>query len=143
MDKFDQQIITQLTQNARQSVSDIARKISLSRSATQERIRQLEERGVIEGYHAKIVDPDKKEWLNAYFEVQGQGQDRFWSEYTQLLQSIPEVRRCHFISGQVDLIVFVEAPTMSRIEAIRVALEGLPNVTLVRTHMVMRTLIDR
>ena len=44
MDKFDRQIITLLRQDARTSVSQIAREVNLSRSAVGERIRQLEEK---------------------------------------------------------------------------------------------------
>ena len=57
MDKFDRQIITLLRQDARTSVSQIAREVNLSRSAVGERIRQLEQSGVIRGYHAQVADP--------------------------------------------------------------------------------------
>ncbi|MFM2481798.1 Lrp/AsnC family transcriptional regulator [Celerinatantimonas sp. YJH-8] len=143
MDKFDQQIIALLTQNARQTTSEIARQINLSRSATQERIRQLEVRGIIKGYYAKVEDPEQKELLKAYFEVQGHGQDTVWREYAEQIETIPEIQRCDFTSGQVDLIAFVEAASMRRIEEIRTIIEAIPTVTLVRTHMVMRTLFDR
>ncbi len=50
MDKFDQAIINLLRQNARQSVSFIAEQVNLSRSAVSDRIKKLEQTGIIRGY---------------------------------------------------------------------------------------------
>ncbi|MFM2486140.1 Lrp/AsnC family transcriptional regulator [Celerinatantimonas yamalensis] len=141
MDKFDHHIVTLLADNARLPVSEIARTINLSRTATQQRIRQLELRGVLAGYHAKVLDPEHGEPLCVYFEVYCHDSD--WTDYQSLVAKIPEIRMCHFISGQVDLMVYVQVARMSRLEAIRDELEHLPGVTLVRTHLVMKTLIDR
>ena len=57
VDKFDQQILALLRADARLPVSQIAREINLSRSAVSERIRQLEQSGVISGYHAQVAMP--------------------------------------------------------------------------------------
>lgn len=57
MDKFDQQILALLRADARLPISQIAREINLSRSAVSERIRQLEQGGVISGYHAQVAMP--------------------------------------------------------------------------------------
>lgn len=141
MDKFDQQIVALLAQNARLSVSAIARSINLSRSATQERIHQLERKGILAGYHAKVLDPEHGEALCAYFEVHAH--ECQWDDYQPLIARIPEVRSCQFISGQIDLMIYVETFKMSRLEQIRVELEQLAGVTLVRTHLVMKTLLDR
>lgn len=141
MDKFDRQIVALLAQDARMAVSSIARQINLSRSATQERIRQLELRGILAGYHAKVVDPDSGEPICAYFEVHTHDTD--WTDYAGLIGCIPEVRTCQFISGHIDLIVYAQVSRMSRLDAIRDELERLPGVTMVRTHMVMKTLFDR
>ncbi|CAG8999930.1 MAG: DNA-binding transcriptional activator DecR [Candidatus Celerinatantimonas neptuna] len=141
MDKFDRQIVALLAQNARMAVSSIARQISLSRSATQERIRQLELRGILAGYHAKVVDPERGESICVYFEVHSH--DTEWTDYDDLIGRIPEVRTCQFISGHIDIIIYAQVSRMSRLDAIRDELERLPGVTMVRTHMVMKTLFER
>lgn len=58
LDDVDWAIITQLQQEARISLSELGRRVSLSPSATTERVRQLEALGVITGYSA-TVDPAK------------------------------------------------------------------------------------
>ncbi|MFE9957320.1 Lrp/AsnC family transcriptional regulator [Micromonospora sp. NPDC005299] len=58
LDDVDWAIIDQLQQDARISLSELGRRVSLSSSATTERVRQLESRGIIAGYHA-VVDLGK------------------------------------------------------------------------------------
>lgn len=56
LDEKDNQIVNLLLENARMSYSDIGSKVGLTRVAVKNRIRVLEEKGVIKGYHAAI-DP--------------------------------------------------------------------------------------
>ena len=56
MDKFDKAIINELRQDARQSISTIADRVSLSRSAVTERIKKLETSGVIRGYQVLLSE---------------------------------------------------------------------------------------
>ncbi|MGL5025215.1 MAG: Lrp/AsnC family transcriptional regulator, partial [Shewanella oncorhynchi] len=71
MDKFDTAIIHSLRQDARQSVSNIAEQVNLSRSAVAERIKKLEQTGVIRGYQV-LLSESQKEGVSAYFEIQHQ-----------------------------------------------------------------------
>src|SRR5262245_64381253 len=54
IDAIDARILTILQENARTSNAEIARQVDLAPSAVFERIRKLEERGVIEGYGARV-----------------------------------------------------------------------------------------
>ena len=56
LDEKDNQIVNLLLENARMSYSDIGGKVGLTRVAVKNRIRVLEEKGVIKGYHVAI-DP--------------------------------------------------------------------------------------
>ena len=69
MDKFDKAIINELRQDARQSISTIADRVSLSRSAVTERIKKLETSGVIRGYQV-LLSESQKQGVSAYFEIQ-------------------------------------------------------------------------
>ena len=66
MDKFDRQILDILKTNARCSVSDIARDVSLSRSAVNARIKKLESDKVITGYCAQVAEPNQTKNVCAY-----------------------------------------------------------------------------
>ena len=56
LDRFDQAILTTLAEEGRISITDLAKRIGLSKSPTQARLRRLEEQGAIRGYRA-ILDP--------------------------------------------------------------------------------------
>ena len=112
MDKFDQQILQQLRQNARQSISDIAAAVHLSRSAVTERIRKLEQQKVILGYQV-VLQSGAEAKVRAYFELQHKAAR--CQELIPFLRSFAELKSCHGISGEVDLMLLVEADSMARL----------------------------
>ena len=134
MDKFDQQILQQLRQNARQSVSDIAAAVHLSRSAVTERIRKLEQQKVILGYQV-VLRAATEAKVRAYFELQHKAAR--CQELIPFLRSFSELKSCHGISGEVDLMLFVEADSMERLHQIREQIDAHPDIIRIRTHMVM------
>ncbi|ALZ74719.1 Lrp/AsnC family transcriptional regulator [Rheinheimera sp. F8] len=134
MDKFDQQILQQLRQNARQSVSDIAAAVHLSRSAVTERIRKLEQQKVILGYQV-VLRAATEARVRAYFELQHKAAR--CQELIPFLRSFSELKSCHGISGEVDLMLFVEADSMERLHQIREQIDAHPDIIRIRTHMVM------
>lgn len=134
MDKFDQQILQQLRQNARQSVSDIATAVHLSRSAVTERIRKLEQQKVILGYQV-VLRAATEARVRAYFELQHKAAR--CQELIPFLRSFSELKSCHGISGEVDLMLFVEADSMERLHQIREQIDAHPDIIRIRTHMVM------
>ncbi|NVD08424.1 Lrp/AsnC family transcriptional regulator [Vibrio sp. JPW-9-11-11] len=139
MDKFDQQIIKQLTLNARASVSDIARQVNLSRSAVTARIQKLENERVILGYHADIAQQNDKERIKAYlalkFDMSGSRQ--YCEVYAERIYQIDGVKWCHAISGETDMMLYVEVDTMTRLNAIRDELQQIPELRHLMTHTVL------
>lgn len=135
MDKFDHQILALLRADARTPVSQIARAVNLSRSAVSERIRQLEESGIIRGYHAEVCLPGSGE-VKAFFELFYLG--RRCEDYVERMRAIPEVRRCSGISGETDMLVYIEAASMARLSEVRAQIETFPHMQRVKTHMVVQ-----
>lgn len=135
MDKFDQQILALLRADARLPISQIAREINLSRSAVSERIRQLEQGGVISGYHAQVAMPGEAA-IKVYLELFYQGGR--CEHYVELMRVYPEVRRCSGISGETDMLVYIEAPSMLRFSEVRGEIENFPGMQKVKTHMVVK-----
>ncbi|OUS28761.1 AsnC family transcriptional regulator ['Osedax' symbiont bacterium Rs2_46_30_T18] len=139
MDKFDQQIVTLLTENARQSNADIARTIGLSRTAVSSRIGKLEEQGVIRGYRVEIQQPNKG--VAAYFHINfshGSCED-----LVPLISGIPQVRECHSAIGDIDMIIYAQADSMEQMEDVRCRLESLPRLTSITTKAIYKRLISR
>lgn len=139
MDSFDQKIIAALRENARQSISAIAEQVSLSRPAVSERIKRLEEQGEIIGYQVlTATQSDSSELLRAYFEIKHGGYK--CRPLVQLVMQYPEVKYCHGISGEVDLIVYIEFADMQRLHEILAEIDNeLPEGAKIVTHMVLQT----
>lgn len=136
MDKFDQLILQQLRLNARQSISDIAAAVHLSRSAVTERIRKLEQQKVILGYQV-VLQQSTEPKVRAFFEIQHKAAR--CQELIPYLHSFAELKSCHGISGEVDLMLFVEADSMERLHQIRELIDAHPDIVRIRTHMVLST----
>lgn len=140
MDKFDQHILAELKKDARQSVSSIAEKVSLSRSAVSDRMKRLEQNGVIRGYQV-LLSESQKSSVSAYFEIQHRcGR---CTDVMPLFRAIPEVMTCHGISGEMDLLVYVKTESMQRLHEIRELLDAELDVIKIRTHVVMSEWINK
>ena len=139
VDKFDQAIISQLRNNARASVSSIAQAVSLSRSAVSDRIKKLERTEVIRGYQV-LLSESQKEGVSVYFEIQHRRAR--CSEIVHVFKAIPEVITCSGITGDMDLLVYVQADSMRRIHQIRELLDLEIDIVKIKTHVVMSEWID-
>jgi len=136
VDKFDQQIITRLKQNARESLAAIGRDIGLSRSAVAERIQRLEARGIIRGYTLRVGETGQA--IQAYFQLSFSPFKL--DELLPTIQAIPELRSGHALSGEVDLILFAETDSMERLNQIRRQLEQLPDLKRLLTCPVLQSI---
>jgi len=134
LDKFDKSIIDCLRQNARQSVSHISETVNLSRSAVSERIKKLEQQGIIRGYQV-LLSESQKEGVSAYFEIQHQCPR--CADVVHVFQAIPEVITCRGITGDMDLLVYVQANSMKRLHEIRENIEIQTDIIKIKTHVVM------
>ncbi|EGQ8412511.1 Lrp/AsnC family transcriptional regulator [Vibrio parahaemolyticus] len=138
MDKFDHKIIDILRHNARLSVTEIAEKVNLSRSAVTARIRKLENDKVILGYHAEIAPPEEDS-ICAYFALKFDTSisSYYCESYADELYKIDGVKWCHAISGETDMMVFVEVPNMNRLNEIRDQIQRFPELRHLMTHTVL------
>ena len=145
MDKFDRQILDILKINARCSVSDIARDVSLSRSAVNARIKKLESDKVITGYCAQVTEPNQTKNVCAYIllKFDMSSSDHSCESYATRIQSIDEVQWCHSISGETDMMLYVEVESMERLNQIRDRLQSYPELRHLMTHTVLTEFFNK
>jgi Lrp/AsnC family transcriptional regulator, leucine-responsive regulatory protein len=99
IDETDRRILEILQENARTSNAEIARQVGMAPSAILERIRKLEERGVIEGYAARVNPEALGLMLTAYVFVRAD--ERAGAPTTaQRMAEIPEVEEVHHVAGE-------------------------------------------
>lgn len=139
LDKFDKAIIAALRRDARQSISYISQAVNLSRSAVSERIKKLEHTGIIRGYQV-LLSESQKEGVSAYFEIQHRCPR--CADVVHVFQAIPEVITCRGITGDMDLLVYVQATSMKRLHEIREHIDAQNDIIKLKTHVVMSEWID-
>ncbi len=137
IDGIDKQILTIVQRDPRISNAEIARQVGLAPSAVLERLRKLEERGVIKKFIAKLDPAEVGFGLLAFVFVRtnecGDGTD-------ELLAAIPEVLEVHDVAGDDSYLLKVRAKdTEDLARLLREKLKGLPNVVSTRTTVVLQT----
>lgn len=140
LDAKDRDILSILSRQARIPMKSLAARIGLSRSATSERVALLERSGVIRGYRADIgqMTPDI---IRAFLLVTLSRTPSI--DMLDTLAGYAEVRRVSSISGQLDLVVEVEVPSIDRLNTLRDLIAGAAGVQDLTTLIVLRRDIDR
>ena len=140
MDDTDRAILTILQRDGRVANAEIARQIGMAPSAILERVRKLEERGVIRDYTARVEPAALGHGLLAFVLVRTAdtcGQD----QTGPALAELPEVQEVHHIAGDDCFLIKVRArDTESLGRLLRDRLGGLNSVKNTRTTVVLETL---
>lgn len=140
IDSSDRQILEILQGNARTSNAEIARRVGLAPSAVHERIRKLEERGVISGYASKIDPKSADLGLLAFIFVRSddsEGED----DAARVLAELPEVQEVHHVAGEDCFLVKVRTRDTDALGALlRDRVKSIPSVRGTRTTIVLDTI---
>lgn len=118
MDNTDWKIITELQQDARLSFAELGRRVGLSSPAVQERVRKLEDVGVIEGYHAQVNHQKLGLPIMAITRLHNFEDYRTIQQVAQIAQSVPEVLGCYQVTGQDEFIMHIQVQTMEHLTVI-------------------------
>jgi len=138
-DSIDRQILAILQDNARTSNAEIARRVGMAPSAVLERIRKLEERGVIEGYTARLNPKAMGLGLVAYVFVRAD-ESPSHDEAGRTLAEIPEVQEVHHVAGEDCYLVKVRASDPESLgRMLRERFGSIPTVRSTRTTVVLET----
>ena len=131
LDAVDRRILDHLQRDGRISIADLARAVSLSPSATTERVRRLTDDGVITGYSATI-DPAALGYAVAAF-VRLAYPSGNYKPFHDLVAANPEIVEAHHVTGADCFIIKVLARSMLDLERITGRLATLGGIT---THVV-------
>ncbi|MEW6375462.1 MAG: Lrp/AsnC family transcriptional regulator [Thermodesulfobacteriota bacterium] len=139
MDELNRKIIQALQVNGRKTNSDLAREFGVAPSTMLERIRQLEERGVVLGYRA-IINPQA-----LGFNIQGfvsvtldRHNVNYIRSFEKGIQKIPNVRACYHVTGRFDYLVHVAARDLEHLgEIIKEKIASISGIGKVETFLVL------
>jgi len=114
LDEMDFRLITALQEDARLSYRALGRRVGLSQPAVADRIRRLEEAGVITGYRAGVDRGRAGLPVTAFLRLTCNG-DRFQAVH-RLARELPAVLECHHISGEACFMIKVADATLAGLE---------------------------
>lgn len=139
LDDTDRKILALLQANARVTNADVAREVGMAPSATLERIRKLEERGIVRGYEARLDPGQLGLGITAF--VQVRSREAPASERTgEKLAAMDEVQELHHIAGEDCFMLKVRARDPKDLQRIlRDRIGAIPEVASTRTTIVLET----
>ena len=136
MDSLDMAILSCLCENARMTASAIGKRVRLSVSAVTERIRKLEESGVIERYTVLLDDEAIGKGAEAYMEVTLASLDHS-DGFCSAVESLDEVMRCDLMAIEYDYLLLVCCSDVGRLDALRKRICAIEGVKGVKVRLVL------
>jgi len=139
LDRFDHAILRELSMDGRISATELGRRIGLSKSPTQARMKRLEEGGVITGYRANL-DPIRMGQAHvAFVEVRlSDTREAALQAFNKAVLAVPEVEQAHMIASRFDYLLKVRTTDIQdyrRVLAERIS--ALPHVASTSTYVAM------
>lgn len=135
MDDRDKLLLTLLKRDSRRSIVALARDLSLSRSATQERLAKLQASGAIAAFTIVEGAPSGAR-QSAYLMVTFDPGYRC-AQIVPKLKHIPSIGLIHSLTGPIDLILRVDAESIAEIESTRSAVAAVVGIKSVSTSIVL------
>lgn len=133
----DRAIVRLLARDGRMSYTDLARATGLSTSAVHQRVRRLEERGVIKGYVAVVDSEAVGLPLTAFISV-APFDPSAPDDVPERLAELREIEACHSVAGEESYILKVRVPTPGALEELLARIRSAANVST-RTSVVLST----
>ncbi|MEE3169146.1 MAG: Lrp/AsnC family transcriptional regulator [Pseudomonadota bacterium] len=137
----DQKLLGLLRQNARASVTDLARALHVSRSTVQNRIRRLENAGVIRGYSVQLGGEFAASQVEAHVSIKVF--QKLTNRTNTALEGLSQVTQLFSVSGEYDLIAIVQAQSLEELSAVLDAIGNLEGVERTNSAVVLETRFRR
>ncbi len=138
LDDVDRRLVEALRANGRAPYAELGRLVGMSGPSVQERVRRLEERGIITGYHA-AVDPTALGRAVAAIVGVYQTDSADQDELAAAVADLDEVEDCWFVAGEESFIIKVRVPDVVTLESTLARLRRIPGVLRTRTTVVLST----
>ncbi|WP_199054406.1 Lrp/AsnC family transcriptional regulator [Aquitalea sp. ASV15] len=127
-------ILECLQQDARLSLTELARAVAMSVPAVSERVKRLEEAGVIQGYHARLAPAKAGYTLSAMVGITVA--QPYKKKLLQLLEDMPEVLECHHVTGADSYLFRLLARDVGHLETLVARVNHLGET---RTSIILST----
>ena len=138
IDQIGRKILDELQKDARLSYAELGRRVGLSPSATAERLKNLEEAGVIRGYHVDIDPASLGLGIMAIIRMVCDGEQ--YRRFVTFLNTCEEVRECHHVTGSDALMIKVIVGSIEELEELVTTFlrYGMPTTSVVLSSPLRR-----
>lgn len=137
MDSLDQQLLALLRIDARTSIADLAKKLKLSRGTVRNRIRRLEETGLIVGYTVRVRPDAQPAEIKAWTSIAVEG-DRT-REVIRSLLGEPAVSSLHDTNGRWDLLAELRASSIAELSEVLARMRKIKGIGATETSIHLQT----
>ena len=140
-DQIDRRILELLQRDGRMTNVELAERVGLTAPPCLRRVRALEEAGAIRGYHADLDAATLGYPITVFAMVSLRSQaEQDLAAFEAHVATIPEVRECHMLNGEIDFILKIVASDLKGFQEILTThLTPAPNVASVKTSLTIRT----
>jgi Lrp/AsnC family leucine-responsive transcriptional regulator len=131
IDQTDWKLISELELDARQSFSELGRKVGLSQPATAERVKSLESAGIIRGYRVEIDRAKLGYTIEAFIRIETEGVK--CQRLQRAIPQLPEVLECHRVTGKGSYLIRAALQSVAHLERLidRLLPFGSPTTSIV------------
>ena len=137
----DRALIALLQSNAREPVASLARKLQVSRTTVQDRLRRLEEGRVIEGYTLRLTDDAADAGIKAFVTIEVE--PRRTADVIRALTRLPQIEQLHTVSGKFDVIARVGAVSADELDGVLDRIGQVTGVTGTESAIILSTKLAR
>ena len=137
MDSIDLKILHHLKENARAKASAIGDSIKLSVSAVTERIKRMEQTGIIRQYTVILDQKKIGNGVSAIMEV-GLEHPHYADNFISMVMSLPSIVSCDCVTGDFDYILQIVTDSTDGLEEIYRTVRSMAGVSVTKTHLVLR-----
>jgi Lrp/AsnC family transcriptional regulator, leucine-responsive regulatory protein len=140
MDKVDLRLVDLLQRSGRATQLELAKAVGMSQPAVAERLRKLEERGVITGYVARVDAAALGLDITAFVGV-GIEHPKFFDGFAEKVQGLDEVLECHRVAGDDSYLLKIKTRNTRTLDRLLVeVLRTTPGVTRTHTTIVLASI---
>jgi Lrp/AsnC family leucine-responsive transcriptional regulator len=136
LDETDIQILKALQNDGRESASHIAEKVNVSVPTVTERIRKLQESGIILGFQT-VIDPSSIGLDVAAIITIISGSSQYYREVTIAAEETPEVVQCFSTTGNGSHMLFVITKNSNTLEELLRKIQSWPGVVRTETQIIL------
>ncbi len=138
MDETDRALVQALMERGRAAYAELGRIVGLSGPSVQERVRRLEERGVITGFHAEVDPAAVGLGVSALVGVYSSDSVET-DDVARRLRAVTEIEDCWYVAGEEEFVIKVRAADVAALEHVVSKVRRLRGVARTRTTVILST----